>query len=343
MIKNSGKTKFMVFALAVLMGALSTGTCFALTSVEIAPVAIYQDVTHAFGLAYDPVNSLIWSAQGDSGDSLVHSLKPFNTFTAAELALLPTNGSAYLIDNTAGQLDVAGTTDPGGSGGSGSGAHFSSLAFNNATGQIVQTAPGDVRAYDPFTALNQTTIAGVGSGFADGLDFDGANMWFSGDVQDIYKNGVLFADRSNAAQTLDAAWVGLGGTSALGWSGVEQVGNLVFAVAVHSGSDTGQSRTIVAFDLSTGNQLFADPDGDPVAARWEDLAFDGRYLYAADLRGNENGNNVAGDIYVFDVIGDDGSIIDDGGPRPVPEPSTFLLLGSGLAGLVFYRRKQKQG
>ena len=34
-------------------------------------------------------------------------------------------------------------------------------------------------------------------------------------------------------------------------------------------------------------------------------------------------------------------VIDDGSSSPVPEPSTILLLGSGLAGLAFYRRKRK--
>ena len=33
---------------------------------------------------------------------------------------------------------------------------------------------------------------------------------------------------------------------------------------------------------------------------------------------------------------------DTGGPAPVPEPGTFLLLGAGLAGLTIFRRKQNK-
>jgi hypothetical protein len=295
---------------------------------EIVPVAIYQNTLNAFGMAYDSANTLIWWTQGDAGDALVHSLRPFNTYTAAELAGFTQVGGVYRITSAQGQQDVAGTTAPADS------AYFDSLAYDSASGQLVmQGSAANLVSFDPFTGANFNPNYSPGSaefGFSDGLDVDGGNVWYSGDIQDIELNGAVFAPTGIVLPT----WNGLGSATTLGYSGVEQVGGSVFAVAVQSFGDSGRSRTIVRFDATTGELLGYDEDGDPGAARWEDMAFDGRYLYAADLRGNIDNAGVIGDIYVFDVTG---------GLEPgVPEPSTMLLIGTGLIGLVGFRRKFKK-
>lgn len=74
----------------------------------------------------------------------------------------------------------------------------------------------------------------------------------------------------------------------------------------------------------------AAPIIEPNWAAYIDLLDDGTL--------NVNVSSKEGDFYLdystLTVNGDDGT-------APVPEPATFILLGSGLAGLAFYRRKRK--
>ena len=319
------------------MPAIAAGAVLsAVTSVaapvpgQLTPVAIYHDTRSAFGLAYDTVNNLMWFSQGDSGDNLIHSFKPFNSYTPGQLAGIPQVGGVYQISPAQGNQDVAGTTTVTGPGGSGAGAHFSSLAFDSASGRIVYQSSAGLRAVTPITGAGDAPFAAPppNSGFTDGLDVDGGNVWWSPDVGPIYRNGAIFATGASAGAQ--------GAPPTSGFSGVEQVGNAVFAVAV--GSYGGHERTIFKFDATTGDLLGYDPDGDPVAARWEDLAFDGRYLYAADLRGNANGTGAVGDIYVFDTGG--GIVIEP--PGGVPEAgSTWILLSLAMGSLFGIRRLRK--
>ncbi len=70
----------------------------------------------------------------------------------------------------------------------------------------------------------------------------------------------------------------------------------------------------------------------PVFVGWEELSGISQIKITeiTDWNGNVGG---------FDNIRYGGTV-DDTSQTPVPEPATFLLLGSGLAGLAFYRRKR---
>jgi hypothetical protein len=311
--------------LPIACGALVFGASSALgapVAGQITPIAVYHSTPSAFGLAFDSVNNLIWYSEGDSGDNLIHSLKPFNSYTPAQLAALSQTGGIYDISLAEGLNDVAGTTAVTGPGGSGAGAHFSGLAFDSSSGKLVYDSPASLRAVDPFGG-NDVAIAGSPGGFMDGLDIDSGNVWNSPDVGAIYKNGVLFANAAAANTALAGT-----GVTVWGFSGVEQVGSALFAVGV--GNFGGHERSILKFDATTGELLGYDPDGDALAVRWEDLAFDGRYLYAADLRGNRDGTGAAGDIYVFDTGG--GIIIEP--PSGVPDSGSTLLMLLGALGLT---------
>lgn len=188
--------------------------------------------------------------------------------------------------------------------------------------QLVASSGTNIFFFDPVTGANQSTLAITApiSGFSliDGLDFDHNEIWYSPDVGNVYR------------LDLNGEFVGpnpvLGGAG--GFSGVERidVGMNSFLIVVN---DASNPRTLC---LSTLNGTL----GNCVTltnSRFEGLAFDGRYLYAADLFGNA--------IQKLDLKVDGGSIFEPP-PNTIPEPATMILLGTGLAGIGAKIRKRRQ-
>lgn len=185
-----------------------------------------------------------------------------------------------------------------------------------AAGINVSGSTGIVRLFDRNGA-NQSTqnLTGLGIDHApfDGLDFDHGEWWYSPDQGNIYRNDAS----GNLIAPVPWKAMGTGG-----YSGVERVdvfsSSYVFAV-----NDNFTPRQLAMFDLN-GNLLgsfnFANQ-------RYEDLAFDGRYLWAADLG--------AGRIDKIDVLNNGGSVF-------VPEPSSMLLLALGGLGLAAIGRRRKK-
>jgi hypothetical protein len=288
---------------------------------QITPVAVYKDTAGAFGLTYDSARDVMW--YDSLGGPTAYSIKPFKDYTAAEIAAMPVINGLAVVDNTVGLHGALSTTLPTGGQALGYDAPTDKLVMNDSSGASV--------AFDPLTGANVTNY-GYGTGLlTDGTDVGPTGtFWHSQDgfTGEIRKDGVIFASESNTAQTDLSLWTGAGPSTTDFWSGVQQIGNSLFAVAVQTNDDIANSRTIVRFDINTGELLAYDPDGYEYARRWEDLGYDGRYLYAADLRGNEFGGTALGQIFVFDL----------GGGLSVPEPGTLVLCLIGLLATGLRRR-----
>ena len=117
---------------------------------------------------------------------------------------------------------------------------------------------------------------------------------------------------------------------------------------------------LVADLHATGSDESGEIAGTLIGKDWGVYTFDGFTAPYGSLVGEIDGSYsllgtsffgnawAAGDLslYYWDSISADNvdsiSVTINDDPAPVPEPSTFLLLGSGLAGLGFYARKRKK-
>lgn len=160
-------------------------------------------------------------------------------------------------------------------------------------------------------------LSGIGGGLIDGIDVDGSNIWFSPDVSNVYLRD--FA--GNPVAGYPQPFLGGGG----GYSGVEQV------------TVGGKSYIIVVNDATQPRKLCIhnfDPSASLVGcvqfqnSRYEDLAFDGRYLWAADYYGSR--------LDQIDLLVNGNPILNG----DVPEPGSMVLLGSGLFGLAGVIRRR---
>lgn len=161
---------------------------------------------------------------------------------------------------------------------------------------------------------------GRSAGLIDGLDIEGGKIYWSPDIS--------YAAALNLATGLDDPGIIL--NPAGGLSGIERVisgaNDWLFVV-----NDASNPRTICRTNTNSPDANF--PAGECVAlpnSRYEDLAFDGRYLYAADYYG--------GRIDKIDLQIDGSSIFDPG--NKIPEPSTLALLGIGILGFGIKRQKK---
>jgi len=186
---------------------------------------------------------------------------------------------------------------------------------------------GGVHQLNPANAALIQSFALVGVGDRGGLSFDsGANSLFS------VNNGAPIAQQSGLGGAVNLNFVAIFPIFPGAIGGDDKGRHFAQAIA------TGTPGLIYEFNPVTGALLNSFPL--PAGQVPSGLAYDGTFLYASDLQSNT----------LFTLDPNTGAIVNGvsytGGPltalafvSSVPEPTTLLLLGLGLTGLGFARKR----
>lgn len=255
------------------------------------------------------------------GSKMMKHLLLFFVFSAFLVVVSPVH-AVFIGDSSGGLYDLNVATNTSTYlGNSGVGAMLD-IAQDPTTSSLYGVTGGG-SLYSLSTTNGSASFIGGSGAFINGLTFD--------------SSGTLFGSGGGALFTVN---LGTGAASTVGFTGFSSSGDIAFdSLGNLFLSATGGDR-LVSVNSTTGVGSLIGSIG---YGNVYGLNFWGSTLYGFTSFGDTitiDTTTGAGTFLASNSIGAYGADGAGGVAAAVPEPSTMLLLGSGLLGMVLYRRKR---